>query len=65
MFLRLETGRSDQIRPPGCNLMMPSNPPAGNNSEEMHITKRSRFSVSWLVQPPPSLTEVNCGVFME
>ena len=31
----------------------------------MHITKRSRFSVPWSIQPPPSLTEVDCGVFME
>jgi hypothetical protein len=27
MFLRLETRRIDQIRPPGCNLMKPKNPP--------------------------------------
>ena len=40
-------------------------PPAGHNSEEMHITKRSRFSVPWSIQPPPSLTEVDCGVFIE
>jgi hypothetical protein len=31
----------------------------------MHITKRSRFSVPWSIQPPPSLTEVDCGVFIE
>ena len=31
----------------------------------MHVTKRSRFSVPWSIQPPPSLTEVDCGVFME
>ena len=31
----------------------------------MHTTKRSRFSVPWSIQPPPSLTEVDCGVFIE
>jgi hypothetical protein len=28
----------------------------------MHTTKRSRFSVPWSIQPPPSLTEVDCDV---
>jgi hypothetical protein len=31
----------------------------------MHITKRSRFSVPWSIQPPPSLTEVDCDVFIK
>ena len=31
----------------------------------MHTTKRSRFSVPWSIQPPPSLTKVDCGVFIQ
>jgi hypothetical protein len=40
------------------------NPPAGLNSEKMHAAKRNRFSVPWAIQPPPSLTPVDCGVIM-
>jgi hypothetical protein len=65
MFLRLATGQGDEIRPPSRNLMMPLKPPAGHNSKEMHITKRSRSSVSCWIHPPPSLTEVDCGVLIE
>jgi hypothetical protein len=38
-------------------------PPAGHISEKMHTTKRSRFSVPWMILPPPSQSEVDCGVF--
>jgi len=31
----------------------------------MHSTKPNRFSVPWAIQPQPSQTEVDCGVFME
>ena len=41
------------------------NPPASHNSEKMHTTKRSRFSVPWTIPPPPSRSEVDCGVFEE
>ena len=40
------------------------NPPAGLNSEKMYATKRNCFSVPWAIQPPPSLTSVDCGVIM-
>jgi hypothetical protein len=65
MFLRLGTGRSDQIRPPSCNLTMPEIPPAGHISEKMHSTKRNPFFVPRAIQPQPSQTEVDCGVVME
>jgi hypothetical protein len=44
---------------------MKQNPPAGHNSEKMHTTKRSRLSVPWMIPPPPSQSEVACGVFEE
>jgi len=31
----------------------------------MHTTKRSRLSIPWVIQPPPSRAEVDCGVLEE
>jgi len=31
----------------------------------MHATKHNLFSVPWVIQPQPSQTEVDCGVFMK
>jgi len=44
---------------------MPSNSPAGHNSEKILATKRNRFFVPWAIQSQLSRIEVDCGVFVE